>query len=74
MCIALTMAELHDFLEVKTAGILNAYMITPIKEKILTVLGPECGDDADEYAAIVRALYSQKSTCASFRAHLAQCM
>jgi hypothetical protein len=45
VCIALTLAALND-LEVKTADIKNAYLTTPVMEKIWCVLGPEFGADA----------------------------
>jgi hypothetical protein len=43
--IALTLVALND-LEVKTAGIKNAYLTIPVGEKIWSRLGPEFGDDA----------------------------
>ena len=73
VCIALTMAVLHD-LEVKAADVLNAYVMAPNHEKIWSVLGPEFGDDACKSAVIVRALYGLKSAGVSFRAYLAQYM
>ena len=73
VCNGLTMAVLHD-IEVKAADAFNAYVMAPNCEKILTVLGPEFGDDAGKSAIIVRALYKLKSAGASFWAHLAQCM
>ena len=71
--IALTLAALND-LEVKVADILNAYVTAPVQEKIWTVLGPEFGNDAGKKALIVRSLYGLKSSGASFRNHLADCM
>ena len=68
VCIALTMAVLHD-LKVKAADVLNAYVMAPNHEKICTVLGPEFWDDACKSATIARTLYWHKSACASFRAH-----
>ena len=73
LCIALTMAALHD-LEVKAADVLNAYVMAANNDKTLTVLCPEFGDNAGKSATIVRALYGLKCTGASFRAHLAECM
>ena len=67
------MAALHD-LEIKAEDVLNTYMMTPNREMIWTVLGPEFDDDAGTSATIVRALYSLKSASALFSAHLAQCM
>jgi hypothetical protein len=43
--ITLTLADLND-LEVKTTDIENAYLTTPVMEKILCVLGPEFGANA----------------------------
>ena len=45
VCIALTMAALHD-LEVKATDVLIAYVTAPNHEKIWTALGPEFGDNA----------------------------
>ena len=73
VCIALTMAVLHD-LEIKADDVLNAYVMAPNYEKIWTVWGQEFGDDAGKSAIIVRALYCLKSVGASFQANLAQCM
>ena len=73
VCIAFRMTMLHD-LDVTSADVLNAYVMTPKREKIWTVLSPEFGDDAVKSAVMVRALYCLKKAGASFRAHLAQCM
>ena len=35
---------------------------------------PEFGDDAGKSAITFRAIYGLQSACASFRAHLSQCM
>ena len=53
--IALTMVVLHD-LEVKTADVLNTYVMAPNRENIWTVLGPEFVDNAGKSAIIVRGL------------------
>ena len=66
---ALTLAGLHD-LEVRAADILNAYVMASNREKILTILDLEFGDDASKSAINVRALYDLKSVGALFRAHL----
>jgi hypothetical protein len=71
--IALTLAALND-LEVKMADIENAYLTAPVLEKIWCVLGPEFGANAGKQAIIVRSLYGLKSSGASFRNHLADCM
>ena len=67
------MAALHE-LDVKSADVLNAYMMAPYRENIWTVLGWEVGDDAGKPAIIVRALYGLMSAGVFFWAHLAQCM
>ena len=69
----LTLAVLNDH-EVKTTNIENAYMMAPISEQILTVLGPEFGSDAEKRVIIIRALYGLKSAGASFHNHLVDCM
>ena len=71
--IALLLAALND-LEVKAADIMNAYITAPVEEKIWTILGPEFGADQGKKAIIVRAIYGLKSSGASFRNHLADCM
>ena len=45
-----------------------------MEEKIWTILGPEFGADQGKKATIVRAIYGLKSSGASFRNHLADCM
>jgi hypothetical protein len=54
--------------------VLNAYITTPCKEKVWTILGPEFGPDAGKNDIIVRALYGLKSAGAAFCAHLASFM
>jgi hypothetical protein len=71
--IALTLAALND-MDGKMADIENAYLTAPTTEKVLTVLGPEFGNDAGKRALIVRDLYGLKSAGAAFRNHLAECM
>jgi hypothetical protein len=71
--IALTLAAFDD-LDVKMAGIENAYPAAPITEKVWTVLGPEFGDYAGKRALIVQSLYSLQSADGAFRNHLAECM
>ena len=48
--------------------------MAPNRENIWTVFGPEFENNAGRSAIVVRDLYSLKSTGASFRSHLAQCM
>ena len=64
------LAALND-LEVKVAGIHNAYITSPVTEKIWTVLGKEFGQDAGKRAIIVRYLYGLKSAGAAFHNYLA---
>jgi hypothetical protein len=71
--IALTLAALND-LEVKTADIENAYLTAQMTEKIWCVLGTEFGADAGKRAIIIGSMYGFKSSGASFRNHLADCM
>jgi hypothetical protein len=71
--VSMTLEALND-LDVKLADIENAYLTTPITEKVWTVLGPEFGDDAGKCALIVRALYGLKSAGEAFRNRLAECM
>jgi hypothetical protein len=71
--LALTFASLND-LEVKVGDVLNAYITTPVKEKVWTIHGPEFGLDSGKSAVIVRALYGLKKAGAAFWAHLASFM
>ena len=65
--LALMIAALND-LEVKSGSILNAYVQSPVTEKVWTTLGLEFGKDARKTAVIVRALYGLKSPGAAFKA------
>ena len=71
--IALKYFALND-LEVKLGNILNAYVQSPVREKVWTTLGPELGEEARKTAVIVTALHGLKSAGAAFRSHLAKCM
>jgi hypothetical protein len=71
--ISLTLDALND-VDVKKADIENAYLTSPITEKVWTVLGPEFGDDAGKRVLILRALYGLKSAGVAFRNYLAECM
>ena len=71
VCITLAMVVLHD-LEVKAADVLNTYIMVLNHEKILTVLGPEFGDNAGKSAIRVKLIFIHESAGASFRAHLAK--
>jgi hypothetical protein len=63
--LALTIVSLND-LKIKVRDVLNAYIITPVKEKVWTVLRPEFGHDAGKSAIIVCALYRLKRAGAAF--------
>jgi hypothetical protein len=52
----------------------NAYLNSPITEKVWTVLGPEFGEYAGKRALIVRDLYDLKSMGSAFRNHLESCI
>ena len=71
--IALTIAALNG-LQVKCGDVMNAYIQAPVIEKIWTTLGSEFGEDAGKNAIIVRAIYGLKSSGATFRKHLGECM
>ncbi len=59
---------------VMTAGIMNAHITAPNKEKIWMQFGPKFGKDKGHKAIVVRALYGLKSAGEAFRSHLADCM
>ena len=67
--IALMTTALND-LDVKSGNILNAYIQSPVTEKVQNTLGPEFSKDARKTAVIVRALHGLKSARAAFRSHL----
>ena len=71
--IALMIVTFND-LKVKLGDILNAYVQSPVTEKVWATLGPEFGKDARKNAVIVRDLYGFKSVGAAFRSHLIRCM
>jgi hypothetical protein len=58
--IALTLVALL-FLDVMMGDIENAYVTAPNTDKVLTMLGPEFGEDAGKQSLIVRELYGLKS-------------
>jgi hypothetical protein len=53
--LALTFASLND-LKVRMGDVLNAYITTPVKEKVWNILGPKFGHDSGKSAVIVHAL------------------
>ena len=65
--IALMIASLN-YLEVKSSGILNAYVQATVTENVCTTLGPEFGKDIRKTAVIVRALYDLMSAGAALEA------
>jgi hypothetical protein len=65
--LALTIAALND-LQVKAGDIQNAYLTAPWREKIVTVCGPEFGENKAQTAILLfRALYGLKSSGVAFR-------
>ena len=73
VCIALTIAALNDH-QVKASDVQNAFLMSPGKGQIWTMLGPEFGADAGKKAFLVHALYGLKSAGGSFGCHLADWM
>jgi Reverse transcriptase (RNA-dependent DNA polymerase) len=70
--IAFLIVALND-LDILAAGIGNAYLNAPVREKIFIVCGREFRDDlVGRKAIIVRALYGLKSSGAAWRACLAE--
>jgi hypothetical protein len=65
MHLTLTIGSLNN-LKVKVGDVLNAYITTPVKEKVWTVLGPEFGHDAGKSAIIAHALYGLKVQVARY--------
>ena len=73
MRIALTLATLND-LGVKCGDVLNVYITGPVKEKVWTFLGSEHSEEAGKRAIVVQDLYGFKSSGATFRTHMSECM
>jgi hypothetical protein len=72
--IGLLIAALND-LEVFASDIQNAYLTSPCKEKIYTILPEEFGPHRiGKKAIVVRALYGLKSAGVCFRIHPASCL
>jgi hypothetical protein len=70
--ITFLIAALND-LEIFTAGIGNAYLNAPTKERVHTTAGPEFGPHrVGQTVLIVRALYGLKSSGAAWHALLAE--
>ena len=63
--LALMLAALNA-IEMKCGDVMNAYITSPITEKVWTILGTEFGADQGKKAIIVRALYGLKSSGAAF--------
>jgi hypothetical protein len=62
-------------LEVFAADIQNAYLTSPCKEKLYTILGKEFGPNRKvKKAIVVWAFYGLKLASSSFRNHLASCL
>ena len=71
--IALTIAALNG-LDILGCDIQNAYISAPCREKIYVVAGREFGSDAGKVMIVKMALYGLKSSGASFRSMLANCI
>src|SRR5687767_528987 len=72
--IGLLLAALNG-LSILTADIQNAYLTSPCKEKIFTILGPEFGPHrSGKKSLVVYALYGLKSVGAAFWSHLVSCL
>jgi len=69
--IAFLVAALND-LDIFAADVGNAYLNAPCREKIWTTAGKEFGSDEGSVMLIVRALYSLKTSGASWRSTFAQ--
>jgi hypothetical protein len=69
--IALTIAALND-LDIMACDIQNVYLTADCQEKCWTAAGPEFGSEAGLPMIIKKALHGLKSSCAAFRAHLAE--
>ena len=72
--VALTYAVLMS-LEVRAAGIHNAYLQAPSSEKDYSICGPDFGlENVGKIALIKRALYGGKLSGRDFWQHLQSCM
>ena len=69
--IAFTIAALNG-LDVLAADCEGAYLNAPSRERTFTKCGPEFGEYAGRYAIIVRALYGQRGSAASWRAKISE--
>jgi Reverse transcriptase (RNA-dependent DNA polymerase) len=69
--IAFVVAASND-LDIKAAGIGNAYLNAYTSEKVYTITGPEFGEESNRIAVIVRAVYGLKSNRAAWHACFAQ--
>jgi hypothetical protein len=67
-------AALYD-VDIFSADIQNAFLTSPCKSKIWTVLGPEFGPNrCGGHALVIYALYGLKSAGAGFRKCFASCL
>ena len=53
-------------IEAKAADILNAYVTTPVQDKVWKILGPKFEEGSGKKNIIVRYLYGMKSAWTSF--------
>ena len=58
----LNMTTLND-LDIKSADVLNTYLVAPKGEKVGTTYGPEFGGDTGKTTIIVRALSRGENAC-----------
>jgi hypothetical protein len=71
VCLAFLITAL-DALEILLADVQNAYLNSPTKERICTIVGPEFGQGKEGWPVmIVRALYGLRSSGAWWHDHLA---
>jgi Reverse transcriptase (RNA-dependent DNA polymerase) len=71
--IALLVAALND-LDLKSCDIQNVYLTADCRERIYTVAGPEFGSERGSLMLIKKALYGLKSSGATFRSLLSECL
>ena len=61
-------------IEAKAADILNAYVTTPVQDKVWKILGPKFEEGSGKKDIIVRSLYVLKSEGESFLNYLYYCI
>eukprot|EP00957_Ditylum_brightwellii_P023711 1789369-Ditylum_brightwellii.AAC.1 len=71
--IALTIAALND-LDIMAAGIGNAYLNEPYREKVYFTIGTEFGAKKGQYVVVIWSLYELKTSGSAWRSFLIQSM